>query len=220
MHLHPRVGDRRLSTRLTSAAGGLPLAALQPGGHSHTIDVPVLIGPLALRVLLLAAICGVTCYAMLRAFLGEPGRTTNAVVTSTAAVAILLEFMLASGFDLPDQVAVLILAGIAVPFVLTLARSPGAVTATRYASRFAPWVITAATAAAFIEFTRALAVGGADKAVLLHTGLMLALVGLSWYTFGLPRWRPGGVAVQVLASALASATIAGAGFITVLMSGT
>jgi phosphatidylserine synthase len=193
------------------------MLALQPG-HDHTISVPVLIGPLALRIVLLAAVCAVTCFAMLRAFLGEPGRTTAAVVTVCAAVGIVFELMLATGFDLPDQVAVLILAAIAVPLVLAVSRTPGAATATRHAERLAPWVLGVAAAAAFVEFTRAL-LGSGDKATLLHTGLMLALAGLSWYTFGLPRWRPGSVAVQIMAAGLASAAIAGAGYITALMSG-
>lgn len=195
----------------------LPLAALQPG-HDHTIGVPVLIGPLALRIVLLAAVCAVTCFAMLRAFLGEPGRATAAVVTACAAVAIVFELMLASGFDLPDQVAVLILAAIAVPLVLAVSRSPGAVSASRHAERLAPWVLAVAAAGAFVEFSRAL-LGSGDQAIPVHTGLMLALAGLSWYTFGLPRWRPGSVAVQIMAAGLASATIAGAGYITALMSG-
>ena len=197
----------------------LALAAAQPGGHNHTLDVPVLIGPLALRVVLLAAVCAVTCAAMLRAFLGEPDRTTKAVLTTTAAVATVLELMLASGFDLPSQVAVLILAGVGFPFVLAVSRSPGAITATRHARRFAPWVLAVSAAAAFTEFARAV-LGGGDQAILLHTGLMIALVGLSWYTFGLPRWRPGSVAVRILGSSLAGAAIAGAGFITALMSAT
>jgi hypothetical protein len=203
VHLHRRSGDGRLSRSV---------------GHDHTIGVPVLIGPVALRIVLLAAVCAVTGFAMLRAFLGAPGRTTAAVVTACAAVGIVLEFMLANGFDLPDQVAVLILAAIAVPLVLAMSRAPGAVSATRHAERLAPWVLAIAAAAAFVEFTRAL-LGSGDKAILLHTGLMLALAGLSWSTFGLPRWRPGSVAVQIMAAGLAGAAIAGAGYTTALMSG-
>lgn len=191
----------------------------QPGGHTHTIDVPVVIGPLALRIALLVAVCAVTGYAMLRAFLGEQDRTTRTAVTISAAVAIVFEFMLAKGFDLPDQVAVLILAAIAVPLILTLGRSPGAATATRYAERLAPAVLGVAATGAFIEFARAIGAGD-NRTVLLHTGLMLALAGLPWYTFALPRWQPSRVAVQILASVLAGATMAGVGFATALMSGT
>ena len=198
----------------------LPLAALQQ--HDHTISVPVVIGPLALRIVLLAAVCAVTGYALMRAFLGEPGRTTAAVITISAATATFLELMLANGFDLPDQVAVLILAGIAVPLVLAMSRAPGAITATRYAERFAPWVLAVAATAAFVEFARALLGGGdpAARAILVHTGLMLALVGLSWYTLGLPRWRPGSLAVQIVAAGLAGAAILGAGQLTALTAGT
>jgi len=200
----------------------LPLAAGQPGGHDHTLSVPVLIGPLALRIVLLAAICAVTGFAMMRTFLGDPGRTAAGVVTISAAIAIFLELMLAGGFDLPQQFAVLILAAIAVPLVLAMSRAPGAVTASGHARRFAPWVLAGAATAAFIEFGRAV-LGSWDtstQATLLHTGLMLALVGLAWYTFGLPRWRPGSVAVQIVAATLASAAIGVAGYAMALTAGT
>jgi len=188
----------------------------QPGGHEHTIDVPVVLGPLVLRVALLAAVCAVTGAAMLRMFLGRPNRVTATTVTTCAAVATFLTLMLARGFDLPDQVAVLILAGIGVPLVLAASRAPGAVTATRYAERLAPWLIAVAAAGAFVEFGRALLGAGPVAAT---TGLMLGMVGLSWYTFGLPRWRPGSVAVQITAFALASAALAGAGYAMALASG-
>jgi hypothetical protein len=188
----------------------------QPGGHEHIIDVPVVLGPLVLRVGLLAAVCAVTGYALLRAFLGRPNRATAATVTISAAVATFLSLMLAKGFDLPDQVAVLILAGIAVPLILAMSRTPSP--ATRYAERFAPLVLAVAAAAALVEFGRAVLTGG--NTVLLHTGLMLALVGLSWYTLGLPRWRPGTVALHVTAAVLATAALAGAGYATVLLTGT
>jgi hypothetical protein len=187
----------------------------QPSGHEHTIDVPVLIGPLALRVVLLTAVCTVAGFAMLRAFLGPPGRTTTTVVTVSAAAATVLELMLAGGFDLPDQAAVLILAGIAVPLVLAMSRNPGA---TRLAERAAPWVLGIAAGAAFVEFARAKLTGGLTT-IPVHTGLMLALVGLSWYTLGLPRWRPGSLAVQIMATTLATVTIGGIGAVSAFMSG-
>src|SRR6266511_2328994 len=162
----------------------------QPGGHNHTIDVPVLIGPLALRVALLAAVCAVAGFALMRAFLGTPSRATTGAVTSCAAVATLLEFMLAGGFDLPDQAAVLILAGVAVPLVLAMSRTPDAA---RYAERAAPWVLGVTAMAAFVEFARAKLAGGINP-TMVHTGLMLALGGLSWYRLRLPRWRPGSMA--------------------------
>lgn len=178
--------------------------------HDHTFGVPVLIGPLILRIVLLVAVCTVTGAAMMRAFLGKPNRATAAAVTTSAAVALLFELMLATGFDLPDQVAVLIIAGTAFPLVLAFSRPPNAATATRYAEQFAPWVITIAAAGTLVEFVRGQT----------HTAIMLALVGLSWYTFGLPRWRPGSVAVRILGTALAGATIAGTGFATAIMTGT
>jgi hypothetical protein len=121
-----------------------------PSGHEHTIDLPVLIGPLALRVVLLAAVCTVTGFALLRAFLGPPARTT--------------------------------------------------------------------TTAALVEFTRALA-AGTPTTIPTHTALMLALVGLSWYTLGLPHWRPGSLTMHIVASVLATVTIAGIGSVTAFMSG-
>src|SRR5690242_17890700 len=129
----------------------------QPGGHEHTIDLPVVLGPLVLRVALLAAVCAVTGYALLRAFLGQPNRATATTVTISSAVATLLSLMLAKGFDLPDQAAVLILAGIAVPLIFAMARTPSP--AARYAERFAPLVLAVAAGAALVEFTRAVLTG-------------------------------------------------------------
>lgn len=186
---------------------------MQPGGHDHTFGVPVLVGPLALKIVLLAAVCAVTGFAMMRAFLGEPGRTTAAVVTISAAVATFLELMLAGGFDLPDQAAVLILAGIAFPLVMAISRAPGAITVAPQARLIAPWMIAATATAAFVEFARAL-LGGGDRTIPAHTGVMLALVGLSWYTFALPRWRPATIGLQIVAALLATAAIAGVGFTT------
>jgi hypothetical protein len=183
---------------------------LAQGEHGHHgFDVPVVVGPMALRIALLIAVFAVTGFALLRAFLGAPGRATSIAVTVSAAVAVLLEFMLAGALDIPSQAAVLVLATLAVPLVLAVSRDPGS-PAARHARRAAPWVLTLAAVLAFVEFARA--VLGDGTPMLLHTGLVLAIAGLSWLTIGVPRSRSASAAVQILAAALATAAIAGAGF--------
>ncbi len=183
--------------------------------HDHTIGVPVVLGPLILRVVLLVAVFAVAGFAMMRAFLGEPGRPTAAVVTISAGVAVLFEFMLGGALDFPQQVAVLVLASIALPIYLALSQSPGAATALRHARRFAPWIVAATATLAFVEFARAWA--GSWRPSLLHTGLVFALVGMSWLTVGVPRARLANVAVLAIAAILATATIGGAGYATAVL---
>jgi hypothetical protein len=184
----------------------------QPGGHDHTFsDVPVVVGPLVLRVLLLVAVFGVAGFAMLRAFLGPPGRATSAVVAVSAATAVLLEYMLGGVLEIPSQAAVLMLAFVGVPVVLAFAKESDAEAVARHARRVAPAVIAAAAAGALVEFARAAFAGWAAGATMLNTGLVLALVGLSWLTVELPRSRLAST-VHIVAGALALATVAGIGF--------
>lgn len=188
------------------------------GDHGHGISVPVTIGPLALRVVLLSAVPAVAGFAMMRAFLPEPTRITIAFVTASAAITVLLELMLADGLDMPTQLAVLVLAVLAVPLILAFSRDPRAVSVTDRARRFAPWVLSLAATFAFVEFARAWLgdwePGG--SAIKLHTGLIVALAGLSWFALGLPRSRVTRVVVQVEAALLAGAVVAGAAHATVL----
>ncbi len=214
-----RRGARRAPRRLALFCATVPLlvitgtpAAAQPGGHDHTMsDVPVVLGPLVLRVALLIAVFGVAGFAMLRAFLGKPGRTTAAVVAVTAATAVLLEYMLGGVLEIPQQAAVLVLAFVAVPVFLAFARSPGAEVASQYARRAAPVIIAGAAFAAMVEFVRAMLSTWAAGATMLNTGIVLALVGLSWLTVELPRSRVATM-VHLVAGMLGIATVAGIGF--------
>jgi hypothetical protein len=215
-----RSGAGRAPKRLTLLGAAVPVllvitgnpAAAQPDGHDHTFgDVPVVVGPLVLRVTLLVAVFAVAGFAMLRAFLGEPGRTTAAVVAVSAATAVLLEYMLGGVLEIPQQAAVLVLAFVAVPVFLAFARTPGAEVAGQYARRAAPVIIAGTAIAAMVEFVRAVLSTWAAGATMLNTGIVLALVGLSWLTVELPRSRVA-TAVHLVAGALGMATIAGIGF--------
>jgi hypothetical protein len=180
--------------------------------HDHTIGVPVVLGPLILRVILLVAVFAVAGFAMMRAFLGEPGRPTAAVVTISAGVAVMFEFMLGGALDFPRQLAILIIASLVLPVFLALSQTPGAAIAARHAKRAAPWIVTGTATLAFVEFARAWA--GSWRPELVHTGIVLALIGMSWLTVGVPRARLANVAVLAIAAALATAAIGGAGYAT------
>jgi hypothetical protein len=200
------------------ALTGTPASAATPGGHGHDLSLPVTIGPIALRIVLLSVVPAVAGFALMRAFLPEPGRGTVALVTAGAAVTVLLELMLADGLDIPSQTAVLVLAALAVPVLLAASRDPRAVSARAHARRFAPWVLSVTAGLAMVEFGRAWLGRGEPgaMAVPLHTGLVLAFVGLSWFALGLPRSRMARVIVQVEAAVLAAAVVAGAAHATVL----
>lgn len=178
--------------------------------HDHTIDVPVVIGPLLLRLLVLTAVPAVAGFAVMRGFLPAPTRPTAAFVAISAAVAVVLELMLAGGFTLPRQVAVLALAAVAAPVALVLSRSPAVAKALPRATRAVPWVLAAAAAAAMVEFAQALLGDPSARAVTLHSGTIVALAGLSWMTLGLPGSRPWRWVTLVLASALGICVIGAA----------
>jgi hypothetical protein len=193
--------------RRRSRAGGLTTRA-----HlGHGLSVPVTVGPLVLRVVLLSAVPAVAGFAMMRAFLPEPGRLTIALVTTSAAITVVLELMLAGGLDMPAQLAVLVLAALAVPLILTFSRNPKAVLAADHARRIAPWMLSLAAAFAFVEFGRVWLGDGesAGSVIKLHTGLIVALAGLSWFALGLPRARVTKVIVLVEAALLGIAVVAG-----------
>jgi hypothetical protein len=186
--------------------------------HDHTLSVPVSIGPLVLRVALLVAVPAVAGSAMLRGFLGEPGRTAAAFVTGCAAAAVLLEFMLAGGMDFPSQLVLLVLAGLAAPMYLILSKDPRFGTLRGVLRRLAPWMVTVAAVLACVEFTRALLrIGDATAmAVVLPTGVVVALVGLSWFTVCGPGNRVAAVLVRIEAALLANAVLAGSAYTLVL----
>jgi hypothetical protein len=186
------------------------------GGHDHTIDIPVVLGPMVLKVALLAAVCAVTGFALMRAFLGEPNRRTVAWLTGCAAGAALVELLLAGPLAIPEQTVPLILAGLAAPVALAVSEQPALVAITPHARRVAPWIVALTSGFALAEFGRAWLAGPTVSANLLHTGLIVALVGLSWFTLGVPRARPARAAVYVVAGIAAAAAFAGAAQATAL----
>jgi hypothetical protein len=194
---------------------GTPAHAAQQH-DDHDISIPVSIGPLALRVILLAAVPAVAGFAILRAFLPEPGRTTIRWVAVLAAITVLLECMLADRLDIPARAAVALLAASAVPVYLAVAKDRRADRVTRHARRIAPWVLSLAGGYALVEFARGWLGPSSPTAALLHTGLILALTGLAWLTIGLPRSRAARVVIHVEAAVLAVAAVAAAGHATVL----
>lgn len=224
-HLSDAVGrrgaHRPLSRRhLTASAAIVMLGAVTfvltatpaaaQAGHDHgSLSLPFVIGPLALRVGLLGAIPAIAGFAVLRPFLPDPSRRTTRLVVTLTAGAVLLELMLAGNLDMPSQAAVALLAAIAVPVVLAVSRQPHPGLA-RNAARMAPWMVSLAAAVAFLEFGR----GWLDRqpsattATLLHTGLVVGLTGLAWFTLAGPRSTTVRVVVSAEAAALAILTVA------------
>jgi hypothetical protein len=190
-------------------------------GHDHTLTVGINIGPLVLRVALLAAVPVVAGFGILRAFLPAQSRTTNALVAGIAAGTVLLTLMLAGGSDIPAQAVVLVLVALAGPLFLILSRDKRFETAVRRIRSLAPWVVSVSAVLAAVEFVRAwLSHRNADSlAIVLYSGVTLALVGLSWFTVCGPRRRLVRVVIQLEAAVLAIAVMGGAAQATVLRLG-
>jgi hypothetical protein len=167
--------------------------ALAAGEHNHVLDVGIHIGPLVLRVALLAAVPIVAGFALLRGFLPEPGRTARTAVAGVAAGAVFLELMLAGGWDLPTQVVPLLLAAMGAALYLSRTSDPRA---ERFL-RVGPWVFGLTGVFAVVELVRAWVVGG-GAAVVMHTGAVLGLTSLAWFAVSRP-----GIATRVGAAVLA-----------------
>jgi hypothetical protein len=197
----------------------VPAALLaQGGGHGHVLTVGVSIGPLVLRVALLAAIPVVAGYALLRGFLTEPDRRALAAVIGSAGGAAVLELLLSGGLNLSQRLVPVLLLLLAVPLYLVLSHDPRFARAVGQARRFAPWVFWPAAALAGEQFVRAWFAGGdaAGTATELHTGVVFALVALAWFFVAAPRRGLGTLGVRLGAAVLATALIAGAAQATVL----
>jgi hypothetical protein len=193
------------------------LAAAQ--GHGHTLSVPAGIGPVILRVALLAAVPVVAGFALLRAFRAEQTRTTVTFVAATAAGLVMLELMLADGLDiLTDELVPLLMAALAVPLYLIRSRDPRFTVAVRRARALVPWMLTLTTVLGLIEFGRAWFSDTRPDAtaVLLHSGVIFTLLGLCWFAAWVPAGRATTILVRGQAALLASALVAGAAFATVL----
>ncbi|WNV84583.1 DUF6239 family natural product biosynthesis protein [Umezawaea sp. Da 62-37] len=185
------------------------IAAFQPG-HSHG-SVGIMIGPLVLHVLLLAAVTVVASFAMLRAFLGPPNHRTAVAVWSASAVVVVAELLLSGGLDLSPRVVPLVLLAAAAPGYAIFSRDPRWAVGRGALRALAPWPCTAAIALAAAEFTRAwLVAAGEERMTLLHTGVQFAAVAVSWFVISDPRTRPAALVLRTAAAALAVLLMAGA----------
>ncbi|SFB25398.1 hypothetical protein SAMN05216266_10724 [Amycolatopsis marina] len=196
-----------------SVSGGVAV-----GPHDHLVTFSGTTGSLWLRVLLIGGALVVAAFVLLWPFLEQQSQRTVVIVTWIAAGTGLLDFLLAKGVDVPEQIALVLLVALAVPVTVSRAREPWLVSAATRIARLAPWVVGTAAAAAATEFGRAwLGDRGQDGvAVLLHTGLAIALVGLSWSTICRPRSPRTLTAVRIVAWGLASTLVAAAGHATIL----
>lgn len=194
-------------------AGATPVILMaQGGGHDHVLTVGVNIGPIVLRVALLAAIPVVAGFALLRGFLTEPDRRSLTAVVATAGGAAVLELLLSGGLSLSERLVPLLLALLAVPLYLVRSRDPRFAPAVDRARRLAPWVFWPAAVLATGLFARAWLAGGgpAPTATLLHTGVVLALVALAWFAVSRTRRAAGTLSVRLGAGVLAMALVAAA----------
>lgn len=198
--------------------GSLPAVLLAQGGHGHLLTVGVSIGPTVLRVALLVAIPAVAAFAVLRGFLPEPDTRTLTVVLMIASGAVVLELLLSGGLDFAEQLVPVVLALLAVPIYLVRSRDPRFAFAVDLARRLAAWIFWPVGVYAAILFARANFAGAEadDTAKLLHSGVVLALVALAWFTVARTRRAAGAVSAQVGAWALAMVLMAGAAQVTVL----
>ncbi|TDV41092.1 DUF6239 family natural product biosynthesis protein [Actinophytocola oryzae] len=183
---------------------------LATGEHGH-LELGVTIGPMALRVVVLAAVPVVAAFAVLRGFLGEPSRRTTIVVALAAATAATMELLLSGRVNLPEQVIPLLLAALALPIYLVRSTDERFARAVGLGRRFAPLVYAVVAALAVAQFGLAwFADAGRDRTTtLLHTGVLLGLVALVWFAIARPRGRGVNVGMLVSAAALGVGLLAG-----------
>lgn len=194
-------------------------AALQPG-HGHG-SVGITIGPLALRVLLLAAVMVIAAFASLRGFTGPPAHRTAVWVWSAAAAVVVVELLLSGGLDIPQRVIPLVLAITAAPAYAIFSRDHRWAVIRGALRTVAPWLCAAASTLAAVEFARAwLSTTGEQRMTLLHTGVQLAAVAVSWLVISHPRRRPAAFGLHTTAVALAMLVLAGAAHATTLQDDT
>lgn len=170
--------------------------------HDHVLVVADPIGPELLRVLVVVALQVACAQAMFGPFVPAERATRIAAAAAAGAAGSLL-LLLADDLDVPDGVAVLALAGLAVPFVLTV-RATGA-----SVRRIAPVVVVLAAAAAVVELARAALAGPAAAGPATYTGLVAGAVGLAWLVLCRVRTRRTAAALHTVAWALALAVLGG-----------
>jgi hypothetical protein len=183
------------------------LVAIPVHGGPHDPPLVATGGTLVLRVVVTGAVFLVAAYTLLRPFL--PARAAaRPVVTGAAAGAGLLLLPLADALDGPRQLAIPLLAALGLPL---LAASRPVRVLVAAARRTAPWALSAAAIGTAVELGRAWLLGDAAGALSarLHTGVLLALAGLSWSVWCRPR--PGRrAALYGTAGVLAAAVVAAA----------
>lgn len=182
----------------------LTIVAPTPGGHDHVLSVGLVIGPLILRVTVLASMVVVAGYVLLRPFLTEPGRRTAACGIGAAAVAVSFELLLSGGLGLPEKSVPLLLAGVALPLYLVLSTDPRFSRLRGLGRSLAPWVFVGVAASSAVVLSQAWFAGMSprDTATALHTGVVLTMVALAWSVVARCR-----VVVGLLSTVLASALV-------------
>lgn len=169
--------------------------------HDHSLDIGVAIGPLWLRVGWLATLVTVAGYALLKPFVGPESGRAVVTVTSLAGAAVLLQLLLADGLAVPQQLAVALIAASAAAVLLAY-RTGAGLFVPRWSAAVPPVVLAVTAVTATVALGRAWLAGGDQRA--LYTGILFALVALSWYAVDSGRWldrRPVSVAVWLLATA-------------------
>jgi hypothetical protein len=180
------------------------MAVSAQGGHDHLLSVGVVIGPLILRVTVLAAMLVVAGYVLLRPFLTEPGQRTSVCGVGAAAVAVSFELLLSGGLGLPEQLVPLLLAGVALPLYLLLSTDPRFSRLVGLGRSSAPWLFVGMATVSAVVLCQAWFADMPPRAVAttLHTGVVLTMVTLAWSAVA-----PCRVVVRVLGAVLASALV-------------
>lgn len=181
--------------------------------HDHLITFSGTTGTLWLQVAFLGSVLVVVAFVLLKPFADVSGDRVRVAVTATAAAAGYLTLLLADGIDLSKQVILLLLIGLSAPVLFTTlhGRWPGRVV--RSLHRAAPLVLLVAAAGCGTEFARAwipgFTVREVEVGVLLHTGLAVGLVGLSWVALCRPKPHIVGLGTHILGWVLANAVLGG-----------
>lgn len=190
------------------------MSSVQPI-HDHTLDIGVSLGPLGLRVALLVVVTAVAGYALLRPFLPAELGGSARWVTIAAGCGVLVAVLLADGTAVPQPAVALLVAVAVVPIYAT---HGGGHAGWRLLRPAAPVVLAVTAAGAIVQFARALLDDAAPQsvAVYCYDGVLLALIGLSWYVLCRHRSR---AAARISAGGtwlLATVTVAGAGQVSML----
>ena len=180
------------------------MTALAQGGHGHHLSIGIDIGPLILRMAVLAGVTTVAGFVLLRGFLAEPDRRTTAAAVGAAGGAATVELLLSGGLRLPEQLVPLLLLAIALPLYLVLSTDPRFARVVGLGRSLAPWLFAATSACALFWLASAWLAGASPgaTATALHTGVVLALVALAWFVVA-----RAGMTMRVAGAALASALI-------------